>query len=157
MNIRCMMAVLSIATVLVLVACTSVPPSEIYADDTPNGRMQMVGYSRNSASALLSTSSSPQRALVITGYKVCQDPQTRQESIACGAADCPLGMRVIAWNSGTHWSCGTDDCVDMKALGWRGGHKTRFCQRAGYDGVKPKPGDYKKGGWCYRGDPGICG
>lgn len=99
--------------------------------------------------------------VVPSGYKVCQDRGTNQQFIACGASPCPPGTSMIAWNPGDHPSCpspgGSYSCVDMKDLGWVRGHKTNFCIARGYDGVKPRPGKYKGGGWCYTGDPSGCG
>lgn len=44
----------------------------------------------------------------------------------------------------------------LKELGWRSGHKTKFCIAKKYDGVHNPFGDYGAGGFCFKGDPQAC-
>jgi len=44
----------------------------------------------------------------------------------------------------------------ITALGWRSGHKTKFCTARGFDGVYNPYGDYGAGGFCYQGDKSAC-
>lgn len=85
----------------------------------------------------------------IEEYKICYDPNRNRNTFACGASDCPGGTNFVKKVKGAIPEC-NGSCVDMKALGWRKGHKTRFCTGRGYDGVLPAPGKYNKGGCCYK-------
>jgi len=50
-----------------------------------------------------------------------------------------------------------DEIKDIKALGWRSGHKTNFCRAHGYDGVWNVPNStFSSGGYCYKGDSEAC-
>lgn len=44
----------------------------------------------------------------------------------------------------------------IRSLGWRSGHKTKFCMRQGFDGVHNPYGDYGAGGFCFKGDSKAC-
>jgi len=44
----------------------------------------------------------------------------------------------------------------IRELGWRSGHKTKFCIKKGYDGVNNPFGDYGAGGFCFKGDSEAC-
>lgn len=46
--------------------------------------------------------------------------------------------------------------VSIRSLGWRSGHKTRFCQGHGFESVHNPFGDYSAGGFCYSGDLDAC-
>jgi len=52
--------------------------------------------------------------------------------------------------------CGGVVHVDLRwALGWGGGHKTRYCQREGFTSVAPYRGHpYRDGGACFTGPRG---
>ncbi len=91
--------------------------------------------------------------MTIRGYKTCRDTMTGRLMIACGARTCPGGTEMVAWSPETHPNCNVNPaCVDMKDLGWKSGHKNRFCTSRGYDGVKPRAGKYRNGGWCFKGN-----
>lgn len=46
--------------------------------------------------------------------------------------------------------------VSIRELGWRSGHKSRFCQANGYQDVHNPFGDYSAGGFCYSGSLNAC-
>ena len=48
------------------------------------------------------------------------------------------------------------DVKNLRELGWRSGHKTKFCQAKGYSGVFNPFGDYSLGGFCFTGDSAAC-
>lgn len=103
------------------------------------------------------------------GYSMCQFPGDNRPSLVCGRG-CPRGSSTIAYNPGNHARCnkpteslpeGCTKRANLADLGWSSGHKTKFCQRRGYDGVTNTTGggnDYHKngGGWCYSGDVKAC-
>lgn len=89
--------------------------------------------------------------MTIRGYKLCKFPYNATLTVACGAQACPAGSEMVGWSPEAHPSCNASpSCVDMKALGWNGGHKNNFCRSKGYDGVKPYSGEYRKGGRCFK-------
>lgn len=49
-----------------------------------------------------------------------------------------------------------ESVVDIRSLGWRSGHKTKFCQARNYDGNFNPFSEYSTGGYCYRGDREAC-
>jgi hypothetical protein len=86
----------------------------------------------------------------INSYKVCYDPQRNRNTIACGASSCPTGTNQVRTINEATPECNSA-CVDMKALGWKRGHKNNFCKRNGYDGVRPASRhDHSKGGCCFK-------
>lgn len=44
----------------------------------------------------------------------------------------------------------------LKQLGWRSGHKTKFCLARGYDGVHNPFSSYGDGGFCFKGPSTAC-
>lgn len=87
----------------------------------------------------------------VNSYKQCLDPNRNLPAIACGSKDCPTGTRYLRTVNEWIAECNpADGCVDMKALGWKDGHKNRFCLDRGFAGVRPADGDYRKGGCCFR-------
>lgn len=49
------------------------------------------------------------------------------------------------------------DYIPIKELGWRGGHKTKFCRARGWNAGNFNPwGKYKDGGFCMKGDVKAC-
>ncbi len=47
--------------------------------------------------------------------------------------------------------------IDIKSMGWNGGHKTDFCKSAGYEGGNFNIGEYRDGGICLKGpEPDVC-
>ena len=46
--------------------------------------------------------------------------------------------------------------TSVKALGWKSGHKTKFCQSVGYQDVFNPFGDYSAGGYCFTGEKQAC-
>ncbi len=89
----------------------------------------------------------------IAGYKVCKNktvpddrnPERNETAIVCDKADCPIGMKPFAYNPGPCPTAGgsrrplgpeAQTCVsseNLHNLDYRGGHKTRTCQLAGFD------------------------
>jgi hypothetical protein len=46
--------------------------------------------------------------------------------------------------------------ASIRELGWRSGHKTKFCIEHGYDGVHNPFGSYSSGGYCFKGNSQAC-
>ena len=48
------------------------------------------------------------------------------------------------------------EITPIQSLGWRSGHKTNFCISRGFSGVHNPFGNYKSGGFCFKGEAEIC-
>jgi len=93
---------------------------------------------------------SPVGTHTINSYKECMDPQRARTTIACGAKACPGGTTYLRTVRKAIPECNSSRCVDIKALGWKHGHKNKFCIRKGFHGVRPASRhDYSKGGCCF--------
>jgi hypothetical protein len=91
----------------------------------------------------------------VNSYKECtyQSGGGTRITIACGANACPGGTTYYRTVHEPNPSC-NGSCVDMKALGWRKGNKTKFCTNRNYDGVRAySKHDYSKGGCCFKNPP----
>ena len=85
----------------------------------------------------------------------------------CGTG-CPRGSTFISYNPGRHDRCDVGDidlqegCEAIKPLselGYRSGHKTRFCKARGYTSMTNYArSDYRDygGGFCFRGERQAC-
>ncbi|WPH14704.1 hypothetical protein [Variovorax paradoxus] len=89
-------------------------------------------------------------ALAIGSYKECLTNNGRV-TFACGAQSCPGGTKYLRTINRSIPECNSSSCVNMKALGWKKGNKTKFCRNRGYDGVRAASRhDYGKGGCCFK-------
>ena len=90
-------------------------------------------------------------------YTVCRDHIDGKAFLECNWKGCPSGSSFVYSTPRNHPRCGSSSsaCTSIKNLGWRSGHKTKFCIKRGYEGVisaaECKRGSsYSDGGWCFK-------
>jgi hypothetical protein len=85
--------------------------------------------------------SSTERASILLNAAAAGEDLTRQSAAATAAL-----TKLSTCNK----------VVSIRELGWRSGHKTKFCKAHGFAGVHNPFGDYSQGGYCYSGDLDTC-
>lgn len=111
-------------------------------------------------------SSSPSRAArelnaVVVGLDLRKEcgGDLRELSDLYADTSAPVATPTVSPQGAEPASSSAGECTrieSIRALGWRSGHKTRFCIAKGFDGVHNPFGEYSAGGYCYTGNADAC-